>query len=127
MAYVYYNPNPRKRAVGDCSVRAVSKALDVSWDTAFAHTSSAGFLLKNMPDRGEVWGSVLRKHGFKREIIPNTCPDCYTAENFCQDHPKGTFVLVCYMHLMTVKDGDIYDSWDSSEEVPQYYWYKEEE
>lgn len=30
----YFNPNPAGRMVGDCSVRAISAALDVSWDEA---------------------------------------------------------------------------------------------
>ena len=33
--YRYYNPNPRGRSVGYCTVRAVSAALGVSWDAAF--------------------------------------------------------------------------------------------
>ena len=33
--YVHFNNNPLGRnTVGDCSVRAVSKALGVSWDEA---------------------------------------------------------------------------------------------
>jgi len=35
MAYEYYNPNPMSRNVGDCSVRAISKALDTDWETAY--------------------------------------------------------------------------------------------
>ena len=72
-------------------------------------------------------GAVLRKNGFWREVIPNTCPDCYTVEDFCKDHPKGTFVVRVNDHVLTVVDGDIYDSWDSSKEIPSYYWYKKED
>lgn len=124
MAYVYYNPNPYKRTVGDCSVRAVAKALNVSWEDAYARTSSVGYLLGDMPSSDSIWGSVLRRNGFYREIIPNTCPDCYSAEDFCKDHPKGTFVLGFGGHVATVVDGDLYDSWDSSYQIPQFYWYR---
>ena len=65
-------------------------------------------------------------NGFYRDIIPNTCPDCYTAEDFTNDHQEGTFVLYLGNHFATVVDGIIYDSWDSSSEIPQYYWYKKE-
>lgn len=27
MSYVYYNPNPLKLSVGDCTIRAISRAL----------------------------------------------------------------------------------------------------
>ena len=33
--YIEFNNNPCGRRVGDCAVRAVSKALDVSWETAY--------------------------------------------------------------------------------------------
>lgn len=121
-----YNPNPVGRMVGDCSVRAVACALDISWERAYALIASNGFLMGDVMSSNAVWGAVLRQHGFKRSIIPDTCPDCYTAEEFTLDHPHGIFVLGFGEHVATAIDGVLYDSWDSSNEIPQYYWYKEE-
>lgn len=120
----YYNPNPAGRMVGDCAVRAVAKALNASWEAAYTMICDAGFDMCDMPSSNGVWGAVLRKFGFYRENIPSTCPDCYTAEMFCEDHPHGVYVLGFGAHVATVADGDIYDSWDSSMEIPQYYWRK---
>ena len=125
--YKHYNPNPMSRQVGDCSVRASAKALDTDWETAYLLIIVNGFSMGDMPSSDSVWGSVLRQHGFYREAIPNTCPDCYTAEEFCREHPTGTYVLAFGGHVATVKDGDLYDSWDSSNEVPAYFWYRKEE
>ena len=122
--YVYYNPNPVGRKVGDCSVRAISKALGIDWEKAYILISSNGFSMGDMPSSDSVTGSVLRQNGFYREVIPDTCPDCYTIEDFCNDNPKGTFVLYCGGHVATVVDGVLYDSWDSSKEIPQFVWYK---
>ena len=121
-----YNPNPTGRHVGDCAVRAVAKALDMDWETAYINIVMAGYDMCDMPSSDSVWGAVLRKHDFYREAIPNTCPECYTAEDFCNDNPHGTFVLGFGGHVATVVDGVLYDSWDSSHEIPQYYWYKKE-
>ena len=41
--WIEYNPNPVARNVGDCSVRAVAKALDVTWEQAYAMTAANGF------------------------------------------------------------------------------------
>ena len=124
----YFNENPTGRVnVGDCSVRAVSVALGVDWETAFAMISNNAFQMGDMPSSNSVWGSVLRQNGFKRAIIPNNCPDCYSAEDFAKDHPEGTYVLGFGNHVATVKDGIIYDSWDSSKEIPQYFWWKTKE
>ena len=35
MGYAYYNLNPYGKSVGDCTVRALSKALGQTWDTIF--------------------------------------------------------------------------------------------
>lgn len=123
--WVEFNPNPVARRVGDCAVRAVARALDVSWESAYAMIAANGYAMGDMPSSNSVWGAVLRQHGFKRAAIPNTCPDCYTAEDFAADHPRGVFVLGFGDHVATVVDGDIFDSWDSSQAVPQYFWYME--
>ena len=123
----YYNPNPMQRRVGDCAVRAVAKALDTNWETAYGLIAANGFAMGDMPSSDSVWGAVLRQHGFYREIIPNTCPNCYTVEDFCEDHPYGTFVLGFGGHVATVVDGVLYDSWDSSNEIPQYFWFDKED
>lgn len=124
--WIEYNPNPTGRKVEDCSVRAVAKALDTDWETAYSKIALAGFNMGDMPHSNSVWGAVLRQNGFYRTSLPDTCPDCYTAEDFINDHPEGVFVLGFGRHVATAVDGDLYDSWDSMQEIPQYVWYKKE-
>ena len=83
-------------------------------------------MMGDMPHAESVWGSVLRQHGFYRKVIPNACPDCYTAFDFCNEYPYGVFVLAFSGHVATVIDGDLYDTWDSSMEIPVYVWYRKE-
>ena len=123
--YIYYNPNPAGRIVGDCAVRAVAKALNVDWETAYSAIVVNAYLMSDMPSSNSAWGSVLRQHNFKRQNIPEQCPDCYTVADFAEDHPQGTFVLCTGSHAVCVRNGNIYDSWDSSQEIPQFYWFKE--
>lgn len=122
--WVKYNPNPTERNVGDCAVRAIAKALDVDWEKAYLLIVSNGFAMGDMPSSDSVWGSVLRQNGFYRKAIPNRCPDCYTVEDFCRDNPAGVFVLGFGGHVATVVDGNLYDSWNSSKEIPVYVWFK---
>lgn len=122
--YIEWNNNPVGRRVGDCSVRAVSKALDIDWEKAYAMIASNGFAMGDMPSSDSVWGAVLRQNGFRKQAIPNTCPDCYTFADFAKDNPRGTFVLGTGSHVATVVDGDLYDSRNSSDEIPVFVWYK---
>lgn len=124
--WIKYNPNPLSRSVGDCSVRAVAMALGISWEQAFEKITRNAYQMGDMPSSDAVWGSVLRQNGFYRKAVPNYCPDCYTAREFCCDHPYGIYVLGFGGHVATVVNGDLYDSWDSSNEIPQFFWYREE-
>lgn len=124
--WIKYNPNPTGRNVGDCAVRAVAKALGTDWENAYAMIVENGYAMGDMPSADSVWGAVLRQNGFYRKAIPNTCPDCYTAADFCLDNPYGTFVLAFGGHVAAVVDGNLYDSWNSSQMIPVYVWYRKE-
>ena len=125
--WIEYNNNPTGRRVGDCAVRAVSVALDIDWEAAYALIALNGYLMGDMMSSDAVFGAVLRENGFNRAIIPNSCPNCYTTKDFCEDNPNGVYVLGFGGHVVTVKDGNIYDSWDSLNEIPIYVWYKKEQ
>ena len=86
-----------------------------------------GLLMADMPSANAVTTSYLKNKGFRRRTIPDDCPDCYTIENFCEDHPKGTFVIGTGSHLTTIIDGCLWDSWDSRNETPVYYFEKMED
>lgn len=127
MAFIEWNPNPVGRRVGDCAVRAIAKALDTDWETAFVMICSNAFSMGDMPSSDSVWGATLRQHGFYRMSVPDTCPDCYSVNDFCNDNPSGTFVLGFGGHVATVVDGNLFDSWDSSDEIPQFVWYRKDD
>ena len=124
--YSELNINPEKRLVGDCVVRAIGVVTDKDWDDVYLDLAlQKGFVMKQMPSENNVWGSYLHDLGFKRHVIEDTCPDCYTVRDFCIDNPVGTFLLATGSHVIAIVDGDYYDTWDSGDEVPIYYWRKE--
>lgn len=122
MSYVYYNPNPLKLSVGDCTIRAISCALNTSWKRIYTSLCIQGFLMYDMPSANRVWGQFLKLKGFKKFQIPDTCPDCYTIRDFCYDYPIGTYILGTGEHVVCIKNGDYFDSWDSGNEIPIYYF-----
>lgn len=120
-----YNPNPCGRTVGDCTVRAIAKATGKPWDEVYAGIALDGYMLCDMPSANHVWGAYLKRNGWRRHLIPDDLPDDYTVSDFAADHPQGTYILAISGHVVALCDGCWFDTWDSGEEIPIYYWAKE--
>lgn len=125
VGYRHYNPNPAGRNVGDCTVRAIAKATGQDWERTYAALCVQGLTDHDMPSANAVWGNYLRGLGFRRHILPDSCPACCTVADFARANPAGTYVLALSGHVVCVQDGQIYDSWDSSNEIALYFWVKE--
>lgn len=125
--YARYNPNPQGRSVGDCTVRALSKALGQSWEATYVGLALEGFIRGDLLNADSVWGPYLQRHGFRRHFIPDDGLGAYTVADFAANNPEGTFILsMPGRHVVTVVDGTVFDSWDSQNECPSYFWCKEE-
>jgi len=124
--YKHYNPNPRGIQAGDCVIRAISAVTGQSWQDVYVVLSVQGYAMGDWGNSDRVWGAYLRSRGYRRETLPNTCPDCYTVADFAADHPHGNYVLGTGSHAVAVVEGGvIMDSWDSSQAVPLFYYAKE--
>ena len=123
--YVNYNPNPRRKLVGDCVIRAISKVTGMDWEETYLKLLAQGFYMYDMPSSNEVWGAFLMEHGFRRYVIPNTCPNCYTVDQFTRDNPDLVGILATGNHVIAIDSGDYFDTFDSGGETPIYYWRKE--
>ena len=124
--YSYYNANPYKIRVGDCVIRAISKALNQPWENTYIDLTIQGYLMGGLLSSNAVWGAYLKSKGFTRDIISNDCPECYTIEDFCNEYPKGTFIIGTGTHAVCVENGCVFDTWNSSGETPIYYYHKGE-
>ena len=120
--FIKSNPNPAQKRVGDCVIRAISIATGQRWISVYIGLMLKGLALYDMPSSNYVWHSYLSDKGFERNMIPDTCPYCYTVKDFCADHPDGIFILGTGTHVIAVIDGNYYDTWDSGDEIPVFYW-----
>ena len=73
-------------------------------------------------DFNYVWSAYLEYLGFERYKLPSN--PTYSVADFASDHPSGTYILGTGSHAVAVVDGNIIDSWDSSGEIPKYYFRK---
>lgn len=120
--YISYNANPDGNRVIDCTVRAISTVLNQTWEQTYAGMVVEGMAIYNMPSANVVWNNYLKRKSYKRYIIPDNLPEDYSVRDFCRDNPKGTFLLALSGHVVAVIDGNYYDTWDSGDEIPIYYW-----
>lgn len=120
--FYYYNPNPRSKTVGDCVVRGISILLKKRWEEIYDDLAVLGREMYDMPSSNAVWSEYLYEKGFSRQVIPDTCPFCYTVRQFCDDHKNGAYLLATGSHVVAVIDGNYYDTWDSGDEIPVYYF-----
>lgn len=123
--FIKFNPNPIASRVGDCTVRAISKVTGQSWEKTYIDLCVYGLICSDMPSANSVWGRYLWDKGYKRHVAPDTCPNCYTVARFAEEHPNGEYILALNGHVVACVNGDYYDTWDSGNEIPVYYWTKE--
>lgn len=125
--YIYYQPNPQGKRTEDCVIRALTKALNVDWDTASVYAIVQQIRDADVYTKNYVWGNLLMRNGFVKHHLPDTCPQCYTVKDFAADHPHGLYIVGTGEHAVAVVDGDYYDAWDSGDFVPIVYYVKEGE
>lgn len=125
--YVSYNANPDGNKVIDCTVRAISLVLNQTWEQTYAGIVVEGMAAYNMPSANAVWSNYLKHKGFKCYVIPDELPENYSVRDFCRDNPKGTFLLALDGHVVAVKNGDWYDTWNSADQAVIFYWHRKED
>ena len=119
--YIHYNGNPCGLSIGDCVIRAISIVTGYSRHKVYAGLCLQGFPCTVWGNSNSVWADYLKGLGFKRYTVTGRV----TVAEFSDRHPHGRYIIGTGSHAVAVVDGDIIDSWDSSQEIVQYYFTKE--
>ena len=130
--YRYYQPNKLdlKDEYGDCTVRALSKALGCTWLEAFdaeiplcrkyqvssAFDAPARVRKAILEELGFTYTGITNKKGTKRP----------TVKEFAKDHKTGSYILNVANHEVACVDGIYYDTWDSGDRPLYGYFTKKE-
>lgn len=120
--FIEFNPNPKRKIVDDCVIRAICLVTGMDWYTVRVELFLMGLHEGDYEWKNYIWGGYLEKIGFTQHLLPNTCPNCFTVKDFCRLFPQGTYLLAIGDHVVGVIDGNYYDTWDSGDEIPVYYW-----
>lgn len=127
--FKYYQPNKKdlKDEQGDCAIRALTKFFDIQWIDAFdllvsyarqtqKMINSKDNIERYMEDNEYPYTSVYKPKSKKKE----------TVLDFTKAHKEGRYVLYVRVgygtHLVCVKDGNYYDTWDCGDRIVYGYW-----
>jgi len=111
-----YNPNPKSRNIGDCTLRSYCAAFNIDWDKAFDIASRVAkensSMIQYVAEKvlTEEFHCTIDEKYNKKTV---KAKDRITVNEFAMSHPYGTFILHVRGHQVTVKDGEYWDSWDS--------------
>lgn len=85
--WTFYNANPNKFKIDDCTIRAISTAEGISWDKAYDKLSYYARKKRLMMNSVEFIESYLD------ERYERTCHYGKTVGEFARKHPYGTFLV----------------------------------
>lgn len=116
------NPNPGHKHVPDCMIRAVCIALNLPWVKVHRDLCELSAKEFSVPNDDDVWGRYLYQLGFEPFLVEDNCKKCVTVRAFSEIYNQGIYIIGTGNHAVAVVDGDYYDSWDSGEERPSFFW-----
>ena len=113
-----FNPNPKERNIGDCTLRSYCAAFGISWDKAFDIASKVAkensSMIQYVADKVlvEEFNCVVDEKYNKKTVKSK---DRIKVNEFALSHPYGTYILHVPKHQVTVINGEYWDSWDSGD------------
>lgn len=106
--YRYMNKNPNQFDVEDCSIRALSTVLNISWADAY------DLLSESARDLGLMMSSVDAVEEFLDSRFDRVPIYEKTVGEFIKNHTRGNFLITMPNHITALVDGYNYDTFDSS-------------
>lgn len=117
--YIFYNPHPEQKLVGDCVKRAFTKATGKDYRQVKIELNRLKKELGQPHFNSDmVWREYLRRNNFTEHKFPavkgqSRMTVCKLAESTLRT--GDVYVCHCAKHLVCVADGDWYDTWDSGD------------
>lgn len=129
--YIYFQPNDKdiKDTASDCVIRAVCKAFNMDWLTAFDNLCVYARKNQCLPNGEKAtkpffeengWHYTSIKRGAKKTVID-------LAKAYKGINPIIANVRVGFgTHYVAIQEGKYFDTWDCGDRYVYGYWSKEE-
>ena len=125
MQFINYNANPKKRKTTDCVIRAISTALNNSWENTYR--SLVDFSIKRglMCNDKRAYTNYLKAKGYEMLKMPRRNDNTrYTVKEFIDELAEANTIYIISVanHLTVVKDRVLLDTWNCSRKSVGNYW-----
>ena len=121
MRFEKTNNNPLGIKTGDCVIRAISLALNKSWDEVFNDLVKIAKIKKSVPNQDIVYFSYLEKY---ERVTIKAEKDKKRLK--VEDIKYKNCVVKVANHITCIKDGVLCDIWDIRKKAVYRYWIIEE-
>ncbi len=119
----YYNCNPHHKRTDDCVIRAIAAGTGESWEKILKDLTD--YMLKdgNMLNTPELYGKYLQDNGWVKQKQPMQSDGKKVRIGEFVKKFKGCAVVHAGNgHVTYVAEGNVYDIWDTSNEIVGNYW-----
>lgn len=114
--FQFYNANPLKNRVSDCTIRAISLIEEKPYNATFRELSEYAL------ERGLMMDSVRNIEEYLDDKYNRTCYKDITLEEFVKEHPFGEYLVTMPNHITAIINGVIYDTFDPSKRKIRCAW-----
>ena len=87
--WIYANPNPSKKQVPDCVIRAICIALNKSWLEVSDELYGIARREYSVTCDDNVWGRYLYSLGFEPFLLPFSCPVSREQSSYEDGYSQG--------------------------------------
>lgn len=116
--FIYHNNNPEREITNDCVVRAISTALNLDYN----------YILQELFKISNYFNcDMLVKDCYKILLseqfeLPMYYGNGNSVEKIARDFRDKNLILRIDGHLVASKNGNVFDTWDSSKEIVDVFW-----
>lgn len=116
--FKYLNVHPKKKIVGDCVKRAITKVTDMDYMQVSRELNRYKKVTGSNKFNTSVNSNAYVQDvlNMKKISFPASKGEArMNGRTFCEQYPKGRYILRMAKHWTACVDGVIYDTWDCSE------------
>lgn len=118
MKWKKFNQNPNNLKVGDCVVKSISLALDISWFKVYDDLCKIGNSLSCMPNDIETVKIYLQNY----ELVTPKIRKGDKRPKVKDFNKNNIFILRIANHFTCVINNVLYDTWDCRNSAVYRYW-----